>query len=192
MEDKIEQVVHFASAVPCCGDSSCLFYHTWFFSLLSSGISVRESVANLYASMSLEGYFVVALHVTQPTGSHERGREERRWGRTFNRWREVFFRPVQEKQFVVPSPSRKHQPLFPLNQQCENGVSVWVKMREREKGDGTMVGRHGSTAWCHLLPLPWFCPEDTPNLLLSPSILTSFSASVPWHRSPLVPKTTLH
>lgn len=66
-------------------------------------------------------------------GSHERGREERRWVRTCDSWQDVFFPPVQEKQFVVPSPSRKHQPLFPLNQQCENGVSVWVKMRDREE-----------------------------------------------------------
>lgn len=53
--------------------------------------------------------------------------------RTCDSWQDVFFPPVQEKQFVVPSPSRKHQPLFPLNQQCENGVSVWVKMRDREE-----------------------------------------------------------
>lgn len=45
------------------------------------------------------------------------------------RW---FFPPVQEKQFVVTSSSRKHQPLFPLNQQCKNGVRVWVKTRKRE------------------------------------------------------------
>lgn len=56
--------------------------------------------------------------------------------------RRCFFPPVQQKQFVVTSSSRKHQPLFPLNQQCKNGVSVWVKTREREEGAGTVVGRH--------------------------------------------------
>lgn len=48
--------------------------------------------------------------------------------------RRCFFPPVREKQFVVTSSSRKHQPLFPLNQQRKNGVSVWVKTRrERER-----------------------------------------------------------
>lgn len=71
-----------------------------------------------------------ALCVTQSMGSYGRGREERRRGRACDGLWEVFFPPAQEKQFVVPSPSRKH--LFPLNQQCKNGVSVWVRTRERE------------------------------------------------------------
>jgi len=86
-------------------------------------------------SVSGDCFVVVlcVLYVTQPMGWHEGGREEKRWGRTCDGWREVFFPSVEEKQFVVLSPSRKHQPLFPLNQQCENGVSVWVKTREREE-----------------------------------------------------------
>lgn len=58
--------------------------------------------------------------------------------------RRCFFPPVQQKQFVVTSSSRKHQPLFPLNQQCKNGVSVWV--RERERGGSWNCGGETRTA----------------------------------------------
>lgn len=128
-----------------------------------------------------------ALCVTQSTGSYERGREERRWGRACDGLWEVFFPPVQEKQFVVPSPSRKH--LFPLNQQCKNGVSVWVKAREREKGDGAMAGRHAQLCSpASSASLPWLCTGSIalhlrPNLLcaLSPAAQALFPSSAPNH-----------
>lgn len=176
VEDKREQGVRLASAAPCCGGGSRLFYHMWLFNLLRSGIGVREPGATLCALMSPGDCFADILRVLcvlQPMGSHERGREKRRWGRTCDGWREVVFFPtVEEKQFVVPSPSRKHQPLFPLNQHCENGVSVWVNARER---DGTVVGRHLQLR----SPVP-----SAPPPLASPRGHTELTA-LPLHPDPL-------
>lgn len=73
----------------------------------------------------------------------------------------VFFPPAYEKQFVVPSPSRKHQLLFPLNQQCEDGVSVWVKTKDSKEMEAWWGATYGSAARCHLLPFPCRCPGHT-------------------------------
>lgn len=113
--------------------------------------------------------------------------------------RRCFFPPVQEKQFVVTSSSRKHQPLFPLNQQCKNGVSVWVRIcereRERERRELELWwrGTYSSTIQHPLLPFSWLFSGDTPSSLLSPfiSTLPALVALARWHCPPLTPQTIL-
>lgn len=130
-----------------------------------------------------------ALH--SPWGrTREEGRRED-GGETVAVGGRCFFLLLKKKQFVVPSPSRKHQLLFPLNQQCEDGVSVWVKTKESREMEAWWGDTYSSAARCHLLPFPCRCSRDTQlpaHLSVPPHFsLLEAASSYNSHQSPKPP-----
>lgn len=126
MEDERDQAVCLTEAATCCGDSSHLCCHTQLFCPPGNAISVWKLGTTLYPwGKILQPFTPFVLHSPWDYMGEE-GRREARGELVMVGGKCVFL--LLEKNCLW-CPSRKRQHFFPLSQQCEDGVSVWVRMR---------------------------------------------------------------